>query len=91
MQSAVEVKIRNRIGKPGDINFPSRDGPPGYHAEVRAMNEIFTKYPDIDPGSVSIATMQLQANHAVKNFETCYNCTNITGGFDVITGTLDVD
>jgi hypothetical protein len=99
MQSAVEVKIRNRIGKPGDINFPSRDGPPGYQAtrlpgyqaEVRAMNEIFTKYPDIDPGSVSISTMQLQANHAVENFKACYNCTNITGGFDVITGTLDVD
>jgi hypothetical protein len=85
MQSAVEVKIRNRIGKPGDINFPSRDGPSGYHAEVRVINEIYSKHPDIDPGSVSVSTMLLQPNVNVQDFEACSNCKPILGGFDMIT------
>tara|TARA_B110000196_G_C21139730_1_gene663120 strand:+ start:793 stop:1008 length:216 start_codon:yes stop_codon:yes gene_type:complete len=64
------------------------NGAPGYHAEVRAMNEIYSKYPEIDPGSVSVSTMLLQPKYEVGYFSACTNCSNILDGFDIITGAV---
>lgn len=89
MHPSVESRIRQRIGSPGENYFIKRDGGPGYHAEVRVINELYTEYPDIDPGAVSVSTMLLNPSVEVQDFTACSNCNKILGGFDIITDTLD--
>jgi filamentous hemagglutinin len=88
MHPAIEARIRDRIGQPGENVFPNLNGGPGYHAEVQVINEIYSKHPDIDPGSVSVSTMLLQPNVDVQDFTACSNCKSILGGFDIITDKL---
>lgn len=60
-------------------------GLPGTHAEVLAVNQVWTE--DYPKDQISVATYRVQPNqNQRKRFAACVNCTGILAGFNVITG-----
>ena len=64
MNARTRDMIRTYVVANKDRELDTRDGAPGTHAEILAINELFDKSPDLDVADVTLATVKLHPEHA---------------------------
>ncbi|WP_143871987.1 YwqJ-related putative deaminase [Catenovulum sediminis] len=86
LNTAMRARILEYIGEPGAKVFAQhRNGLPGYHAEVRAANDLLNKLPANTPASqMNIATAKLVRGTG-NHFPACLNCGGILDDFNILT------
>jgi hypothetical protein len=94
----LEEKIRNYVSGEGRT-FSNRDGVPGLHAEVQAVNarlhqltEDGVEITDEVFAQIQVATYRVTPNPPElegKDFPACHNCTNILHDTNILTGVIE--
>jgi len=73
-----ERLIRAHINRNADSEFSTFDGPPGTHAEIQALNDLYIRAGGADNiSSGSIATVRTGNG---SDFRACSNCAGILNG-----------
>ncbi|RKZ76021.1 MAG: hypothetical protein DRR16_30755, partial [Candidatus Parabeggiatoa sp. nov. 3] len=89
--------IEDHIKRQGNVAFSNKDGFPGLHAEVQAVNDAFNfvtidKHIDLDSydkKNIKVSTYKVSYDNydtQKKPFEACSNCSGILSEVDIITG-----
>lgn len=75
-----EASLRPHIGAPGEKVFSSQSGLPGYHAELRAANDVMWNTSTTFNAWVQVGTVRWQDSGDLKAggyMPACLNCSPI--------------
>ena len=88
MHPRTEAMIRAYLLRNEGRGLSTLDGAPGAHAEILALNELFTKAPELNVSDITLGTMRLRPD-SPEDFPACTNCSGILDGVEIITGRVD--
>ncbi len=88
MHPRTEAMIRAYVLRVQGQPLSTLEGAPGAHAEIRALNELFTLSPNLNVSDITLGTIRLRPA-TPEDFPACSNCSGILEGVEIITGRVD--